>query len=144
MSDIPTARHLAAITREAAGRAYESDAGTAGKIATWLITILTTLHAGGLLAAIQFENNLARPYEAQCALLVGLVVTILGAIFALVHYNALAERWRLEMHYEIEGVKKIAEATDEHTLIAARADNIATGLAVLSIIALGLAGVFAI
>lgn len=128
MSDIPTARHLAAITREAAGRAYEADAGTAGKIATWLITILTTLHAGGLLAAIQFEEKLARPYGTQCALLVGLIVTIVGAIMALVHYNALAERWRLEMHYEIEGSKEIGEATQEHGLIAKRADNLATGL----------------
>lgn len=144
MTDIPTARHLAAITREAAGRAYEADAGTAGKIATWLITILTTLHAGGLLAAIQFEDKLARPYETQCALLVGLLVTIVGALTALLHYNALAERWRMEMHYEIEGSKEIGKAVEAHSTVADRADNIATVLAVISIVALGVAGAFAI
>src|SRR3546814_15561857 len=76
MTDIQTARHLAAITREAAARAYEADAGTSGKIAVWFMTVLTTLHAGGLLAALQYSEKLAMHYATQCSLLSGLLATL--------------------------------------------------------------------
>ena len=144
MTDIETARHLAAITREAAGRAYEADAGTSGKIAVWFMTVLTTLHAGGLLAALQYPDKLAMPYATQCALLTGLIATMTGAIAALVHYNSLADRWRQEMHYEIEGAKKISDAAAASSDVAIKADWIASGLSVVSVGALALAGIFAI
>lgn len=144
MTDIPTARHLASITRDAAGRAYEADAATAGKIATWFLTILATLHAGGLLASLQYSEKLARPYGAQCALLAGLVATLLGGGAALIHYNALADRWRHEMHMEIEGSKEISEASEAMGRVAYVADRAATALLAVSILALGTAGMFAI
>jgi hypothetical protein len=144
MTDVPTARHLASITREAAGRAYEADATIAGKIATWFLTILTTLHAGGLLAALQYSDKLARAYEAQCALLAGLVATLLGGGAALIHYNALADRWRHEMHMEIEGSVEISQASEAMGHVADAADRVATTLLVVSIFALGIAGTFAI
>jgi len=144
MTDVTTGRHLTAITREAAGRAYEADAGVAGKIATWLMTVLTTLHAGGLLAALQSPDRLARPYEAQCALLVGLIATILGGVASMIHYNALADRWRHEMHVELEGAVKVFEASEEFQAVANKADYAATTMAVISLAALSAAGVFAI
>lgn len=144
MTDIQTARHLAAITREAAGRAYEADAGTSGKIAVWFMTVLTTLHAGGLLAALQYPEKLAMPYPTQCALLSGLIATMLGAIAALVHYNSLADRWRQEMHYEIEGAKELSDAASAFAETATKADWAASGLSIVSIGALALAGIFAI
>ena len=105
---------------------------------------MATLHAGGLLAAIQYEERLARPYESQCALLVGLVSTLLAGAAALVHYNALADRWRHEMHYEIEGAKTLSDAAKQYQAIADKADIGATGLFVISIGALIAAGIWAI
>lgn len=144
MSDLETARHLASISREAAARAYEADAGTSGKIAVWLMTVLTTLHAGGLLAALQNADKLARPYEAQCSLLVGLIATMAGGIASLVHYNMLAEKWRMAMHLEVEGAKKVTDAYARRDAAAIKADWFASGAAALSIIALTVAGTFAI
>ena len=144
MTDIQTARHLAAITREAAARAYEADAGTSGKIAVWFMTVLTTLHAGGLVAALQYSEKLAMPYATQWSLLSGLIATMVSAVFALVHYNSLADRWRQEMHYEIEGAKEISDAAAASSDVAVKADWIASGLSVVSIGALALAGIFAI
>lgn len=144
MTNIQTARHLATITREAAARAYEADAGTSGKIAVWFMTVLTTLHAGGLVAALQYSEKLAMPYATQWSLLSGLVATLLGAVAALVHYNSLADRWRQEMHYEIEGAQELSEAASAFAETATKADWAASGLSIVSIGALALAGVFAI
>ncbi|MBU7588314.1 MAG: hypothetical protein KAF42_03775 [Sphingopyxis terrae] len=142
--DLLVARHLAAISREAAGRAYEADAGTAGKITTWLITVLTTLHAGGLLAALQSPQNLARPYEAQCALLVGLVATLAGGALSLIHFNFLAERRRQEMYLEVEGVKEVVRSSAESGRLAHVFDRAASAALVASVLSLLTAGIFAI
>ncbi len=144
MTDLPTARHLAAITREAAARAYEADSGVAGKITTWLATVLTTLHAGGLLAAIQSPQKLDRPTDCQTALLIGLVTTIIGAIAGMIHYNSLADRWRQEMHMEIEGSVEISAAAKAHQERAEHADVAATTFIVISIACLAAAGALAI
>ncbi|KTE20588.1 hypothetical protein ATE67_10100 [Sphingopyxis sp. H050] len=139
----PIARHLAAITREAAGRAYEADAATAGKITTWLITVLTTLHAGGFLAAIDNADKIANPFEVKLALLAGLISTISGGAVGMVHYNYLAERWRLEMHMEIEGSKEIGTAAQAAQKLADVADRLAVSLLAVSVICLGIAGAHA-
>jgi len=138
------ARHLAAITREAAGRAYEADAGTSGKITTWLMTVLTTLHAGGLVAALQSPDKLAWAYETQCALLVGLVSTLAGGALSLVHFNLLAERWRQEMHLEVEGSREIIEAARASGDLAHIFERAASAVFTVSLVALLVAGIFAI
>lgn len=144
MSDLKTARHLASISREAGARAYEADAGTSGKIAVWFMTVLTTLHAGGLLAALQSADKLARPYETQCALLVGLIATMLGGIASLIHYNSLAEKWRMAMHLEVEGAQKVTDAYTRWDGVAITADWFASAGAGISLLALTVAGIFAI
>lgn len=141
---IEVRRHLAAITREAAGRAYEADATTSGKITSWLMTVLTTLHAGGLYGALQYPEKLAEPQETQVALLVGLIITIVGGAAGMIHYNFLAEKWRQEMHMEVEGSKKISQESQAAGNVAHIFDRIASSLLMFSPIALGVAGYFAI
>lgn len=144
MSDLETARHLSSISREAASRAYEADAGTSGKIAVWLITVLTTLHAGGLVAALQNAEKLANPHQTQCALLIGLLSTLVAGAASLVHYNMLAEKWRIAMHLEVEGASEITEAYDKWDTAATRANWLACAAAGIALTALAASGAFAI
>src|SRR3546814_11796122 len=48
------------------------------------------------------------------------------------------------MHYEIEGAKEISDAAAASSDVAVKADWISSGLSVVSISALALAGIFAI
>lgn len=137
-------RHLAAITREAAGRAYDADATTSGKITTWLMTVLTTLHAGGLYGALQYPEKLVAPHGTQTTLLVGLIVTIAGGVAGMIHYNFLAEKWRQQMHMEVEGSIKVSEGSASAGNVADIFDRIASGLLACSTIALAVAGACAI
>lgn len=62
----------------------------------------------------------------------------------MIHYNALAERWRFEMHMELEGAKTISERIEELQSKVFFFDHVSSGLLTLSLAALVLAGIFAI
>ena len=76
--------------------------------------------------------------------MVGLIGAVVGGVCAMIHYNALADCWRLQMHMEIEGANDISKKCTEFNTIAKFSDYSASALIFISVGSLTVAGTFAI
>ncbi|MBL9066453.1 MAG: hypothetical protein JNN10_09190 [Sphingopyxis sp.] len=140
------ARHLAAIEREAAGRAYEANMASRNSSMNWLLATLTATNSAMLFFAATNRNEIDNLPWVAGILIIGLLCA-LGAGLAHVRFcNENAALLYLDMRMEIEGAAAIAEAKKEPDRNSDIADNVCGFLVVFSFISillgagLGIAG----
>lgn len=140
------ARHLAAIEREAAGRAYEANMASRNSSMNWLLATLTATISAMLFFAATNRGDIDNFPWVAGVLIIGLLCSLSAGLAHVRYCNEYAAMLYLDMRMEIEGAAAIAEAKKEPDRNSDIADSVCSFLVSFSFIAiligagLGIAG----
>lgn len=110
---IENARHLSAITRAAAAKAYETTMAARNTSMNWLLATMSATQSALLFFAATNRADLPNFEWVAGLILAGLIFTLSAGLAHVRFCNEYAALLYLDMNMEIEGVKAITEAKKE-------------------------------
>lgn len=138
------ARHLTAIKRSAAAKAYEANMTARNVTFNWLLVTTTATQSALLFFITSNREDIATFPIAALILVFGIMMSLCAGLAHVRYCNEYAAILYLDMIEEIEGYEAIQAAKKEPDRYSDLADIVASWCAVLSLLSLLIGGVVAI